>query len=373
MDALTLGVEEEYLVVDLDTRELAPTSHLLLPKAKAAVGDEVSPELNLCQIEIGTPVCTSLAEVRHHLERLRSELAAAASQLGLAIAATATHPFSPWEHQRIDTANDRYAQLDDRYQLVARQQVISGCHVHIGIDDPELAIAAQNRVRQWLPVLLALSGNSPFWKGMDTGYDSYRLELWRSWPLSGIPPQFEDRRHYDGMIHTLQSIDAIEDPTFLYWQVRPSVRYPTLEFRVTDVCAEVDDAVALAGLIRGLAWTALRDAGAGIDGLPATEVIEAAMWRAARFGVGGLLVSPETLTPRPGAAVVEELLAYVAEGLEAQGDRAEVVELVGRILEDGNGATRQRRALARRRAWPDVVDDIVARTVPAGGSPRGSR
>lgn len=364
MDPLTMGVEEEYLVVDARTGELASRTHELLPRAGELVGDEVSPELSLCQIEIGTPICTELGEVRDHLHRLRGELARAGEPLGLAIAATATHPFSPWERQRIDRSKERYAGLGDKFQIVARQQVICGCHVHIGIEDPDLAIAVMNRVRPWLPVLLALSANSPFWKGEDTGYASYRLELWRSWPTAGIPPPFRDRRDYDELIHTLEAIDAIEDPTYLYWQVRPSNRYPTLEFRVLDVCLEVDHAVALAGLVRALAWTARRDVEAGMPAdLPHTEVIEAATWRAARYGLEGLLVSPRTLTVRPAAAVVEELVAQVGEGLAAHGDGDEVGRLLDRLLVEGNGAQHQRRAYQRDGRWSDVTDEILRRTL----------
>jgi glutamate---cysteine ligase / carboxylate-amine ligase len=359
---LTLGVEEEYLVVDAATGELASRSHELLPRAEEALGDEVSPELFLCQVEVCTPVCDDLDQVGANLHRLRGELSAVGRPLGLAIAPAGTHPSTPWDRHPIDRTNERYAELGDRFQLAARQQIISGCHVHVGIDDPDRTIAAMNRVRPWLPVLLALSANSPYWQGEDTGYASYRLELWRTWPTTGIPPLLEDRRDYEQLIHTLESIDAIEDPTYLYWQVRPSERFPTLEFRVLDVCIDVDHAVALAGLVRALAWTALREVPAlGRSGLPHTEVIDSAMWRAARYGLDGLLVSPATLTVRPAAAVVDELLAHVAEGLEVHGDRERVVELVGEIVEHGNGAQRQRRAFQRTGCWRDVIAEIVGR------------
>jgi glutamate---cysteine ligase / carboxylate-amine ligase len=364
MDPLTMGVEEEYLVVDVETGELVSRSHEVLARAERRLGDEVSPELSLCQIEIGTPVCTSLDEVRQHLHRLRGEVAAAARPLGLGIAATGTHPFSPWEGQRIDRSKERYAELGDKYQVVARQQVVCGCHVHIGIDDPEVAVAVMNQVRAWLPVLLALSANSPFWRGQDTGYSSYRLQLWRSWPTAGIPPRFADRQDYDQLVHTLEAIDAIEDPTHLYWQVRPSNRYPTLEFRVLDVCLDAEHAVGLTGLIRALTWTAQRDAASGRAGRsPHTEVIEAGAWRAARYGLDGLLMSPKTCTVRPAPAVVDELLDHVAEGLAFHGDADQVTAALTGIIEDGTGASQQRRALERSGRFRDVVEEIVGRTI----------
>lgn len=371
MEPLTMGVEEEYLVVDTTTGELASRSHQLLPVAEEALGDEVSPELHLCQIEVCTPVCRDLDEVRANLHRLRHELGASGEPLGLAIAPTATHPFSPWERQRIDRSKARYARLHDKYQLAARQQVICGCHVHIGIDDPDLAIGVMNRVRPWLPILLALSANSPYWNARDTGYASYRLELWRSWPTTGIPPLLQDRREYDDLVRTLEAIDAIEDPSNVYWQVRPSDRFPTVEFRVLDVCLDVEHAVTLAGLIRALAWTARREVGElGTTGLPHTEVIESATWRAARYGLEEQLVSPGSRTVRPAAAVVRELLDHVTDGLEAHGDREQVVEGVTGIVAGGNGARRQREAYQRAGRWSDVIAEIAG--LPAASVAGGS-
>jgi len=363
-DTITLGVEEEFLVVDRESGNLIPGADRVLPHAREELGGGVASELNLCQIEVGTPVCTTLAEVRRELVRLRRGLGLVAARVDAGVVAVGTHPFGRWQDQKVDVDNERYRRMEDAYRIVARQQVICGCHVHVGIADPDLAVAAMNRARPWLSVLLALSANSPFWQGIDTGYASYRLQVWHRWPTSGMPPWLGSAAEFGDVVDELQAIDAIEDPTFLYWYVRPSIRYPTLEFRACDVCLAVDDTVAVAGLVRALAWTCVREALAGSsEHSPRPEVMEAAMWRAARYGIGGRLVSPTVMTTRPAVDVVGEMLAHVREGLEFHGDWLEVSNLVAALLASGDGATRQRTAFARRDDPHDVVSYAMEATV----------
>jgi carboxylate-amine ligase len=365
-DPLTLGVEEEFQVVDASSGDLVPRADEILPPARAALGEAVELELNLCQIEVGTPVCTTLDEVRAALTGLRAGLASAAAAVGAGVVALGTHPFGLWQDQRVDLRNERYRRMEEAYRIVARQQVICGCHVHVGIADRDLAIETMNRSRPWLPVLLALSANSPFWQQVDTGYASYRLQVWQRWPTSGMPPQLPSAAAYDDLVGQLQLVEAIEDPTFLYWYVRPSGRYPTLEFRACDVCLRVEDAVTLAGLVRALAWTSMREA---VDGRPylspPLEILDAAMWRAGRYGLKSSLVSPSLLATRPAADVVAELLAHVAAGLEEHGDGVLVRNGVDTILHGGNGATHQRAAFGRRRQPRDIVTDAILATAPA--------
>ena len=354
---MTLGVEEEFLVVDGATGDLVPRAHAVLPRAEARVPDgQVGSELTRCQVETGTPVCRTLDDARRELTRLRSRLGAGAADAGCAVVALGTHPYGRWQDQRVDVDRDRYRRMEERYEIVAREQVVCGCHVHVGIPDRELVVAALDRARPWLPVLLALAANSPYWQGTDTGYDSYRLQVWERWPTSGMPPHLASAADFDALVEELQAVEAVEDATFLYWFARPSVRYPTVEFRVCDVCPTVDEAVAMAGLIRALAWTGASDAAAG---RPAPgfrqEVLDAAMWRAARYGLDGTLVSPGAGAPRPAAEVVAELVDHVRPGLEAHGDGAEIEQAVEAMLRAGNGAARQRAAFARRRDPHDVV------------------
>jgi carboxylate-amine ligase len=363
-DTITLGVEEEFLVVDRVSGDLIPGADRVLPHAREVLGDAVAPELNLCQIEVGTPVCTTLAEVRTELVRLRRGLGIAAARVDAGVVAVGTHPFGRWEDQRVDVANDRYRRMQDAYRIVARQQVICGCHVHVGIPDADLAVATMNRARPWLSVLLALSANSPFWQGIDTGYASYRLQVWQRWPTSGMPPRLASSAAFHQLVDELQAIDAIEDPTFLYWYLRPSIRYPTLEFRACDVCLAVDDTVAVAGLVRALAWTCGREALAGApEHSPSAEVMEASMWRAARYGLSERLVSPFAMATRPAPIVVGELLAYVREGLEYHGDWNEVSNLVAATLASGDGASRQRAAYDRHQDPRDVISYALDATL----------
>ena len=364
-EAMTLGVEEEYLIVDQSSGALLPRADHVTSHATVTMGETVSLELNLCQIEVATPVCRTLDEVRGHLRTLRLQLATAAAETGYGVAAAGTHPFSRWQDQQVDLGNDRYRRMVDNYQIVARQQVICGCHVHVGFPDPDLAVATMTRSRPWLPVLLALSANSPYWQGLDTGYASYRLQVWQRWPTCGMPPAMTCRTEFDHLVEQLQAINAIEDPTFLYWYARPSSRYPTLEFRAGDVCLSIDEAVAMAGLVRALAWTSAAEARGSVPlRSPRREVLDAAMWRASRHGLDSTLVSPTGCGVRPAAEVVAELLDHVHDGLEAHGDREEVTDLVAGTMARGNGASRQRTAFARRGSGLDVVNRILEETSP---------
>ena len=344
---LTLGAEEEFLLVDESSGALAPRSAEVLGAGADLLGDAATSELNLCQVETESGVCSTLEGLRTELGDLRRNLATAARRQGLAPLASGSHPFSSWRQGGVDRSVERYAGMEERFQLVAREQVICGCHVHVGVPDPDLAVAAMTRARPWLPVLLALSANSPFWEGVDSGYASFRTLVWQRWPTARMPPALANRAEHDATVECLVEAGAIPDGTYLYWYIRPSVRFPTLEFRVTDVCLDVDDTVAVAGLARALVWVAARDAlGDGSDGLASGEVLRSAVWRAARYGLGGELLHPEWGRPAPADEVVARLLEHVGPGLDAHGDGAAVRHQVARILERGNGATWQRRAAA---------------------------
>jgi carboxylate-amine ligase len=370
-DPMTVGVEEEFFVVEAGTGQLAASSEPLLDEARPRLGDSVCGELNRCQVEIQTGVCTTLADVEHDLRRLRTQLSELGAPLGLDIAASGTHPSSSWADQEVNRDKEHYAELEHRFQIVARQQVICGCHVHVGIDDPELAVATMDRVRPWLPVLLALTANSPFWSGRDTGFASYRTEVWTRWPTAGFPPVLGTRARYEDLLDELTAIDAIDEPAALYWYVRPSARFPTIEFRVCDVPLRVEDTVAVSGLIRALAWTARREAqiGAPVPD-PSSEALDAAIWRAARYALGDALVHPTERRLAPACEVVEALLAHAGDGLEAHGDGEQVRSAMQRILRDGPGSTVQRAAFGRRGFTDDVVDAVRLRAttpvIPTG-------
>lgn len=361
----TIGVEEEYQIVHPETRELRAASGRILPRAERAPdveAGEVQPELFLSQIEIGTPICRTLADVRAELVRLRRELIRAAERDGSRIAAAGTHPFSHWENQEI-TPQARYIGIAQDYQQLAREQLIFGCHVHVGIRDQEMAIQVMNRTRAWLAPILALAANSPFWLGADTGYNSFRTEVWRRWPMAGTPQVFASRAEYDELVRTLVETGSVTDASKIYWDVRPATRFPTLEFRVTDVCLTIDEAVMVAGLSRALAHTCYRDAKHERRMNHARpEILRAAKWRAARYGLDADLIDVEGGRSLPARDVIEKLLAFVRESLEEFGEWKEVAALARQTIERGNGAARQRAILASTGQHEQVVDFIVAET-----------
>ena len=358
----SIGVEEEYQIVDPVSRQLRPRANRLLPRARQLGGDEVTNELYLSQIEIGTPVCRTLTDVRAELVRLRRAVIAAARENGSRIAAAGTHPFSHWDDQTL-TPKPRYRELAADFQLLIREQIICGCHVHIGIEDREAAIQVLNRARPWLSVLLALSANSPFWLGEDTGYASYRTNLFGRFPMSGAPHEFTSRAEFDELVATLTSAEVIEDGSFIYWDARPSSHFETLEFRVADVCLTVDEAVLSAGLSRALARTCHNQWSGDEPVEPIRpELLRAAAWRAARFGLDGHLIDVRAGRSVPAPVLVNGMLEFLRPCLEEDGDWDEVQSLVRETLTRGTGARRQREALARAGRMEDVVDLIVAET-----------
>jgi carboxylate-amine ligase len=248
--SFTIGIEEEYKLVDLATKDLiSEAPETLLPECKVRLGSQVSPEFLQCQIEVGTKVCESLDEARSELAYLRRTVAEVAGVYGLSIIAASTHPFgrpSQVEH----TPKERYDQLADDLQEVVRQLVISGMHIHVGVEDDDLRTDLMGQVSYILPHILALSTSSPFWRGRDTGLKSYRIAIWNGMPRTGIPEYFDSYGEYQRHIEVLVNAGVIEDATKIWWDIRPSHRFPTLEMRVSDVCTLLEDAVAVAAFYR---------------------------------------------------------------------------------------------------------------------------
>jgi carboxylate-amine ligase len=357
----TLGVEEEFHLVDLDTRDLVPLAEEIEARASRKVENGVDSELYRSMIEIKTTVCTDLAEVRAQLGTLRSAVAAAAGELGAGVLAASTHPFSTWRGEP-PGADERYQRMAATYRQLVREQHIVGCHVHVGIPDPDEVILVMNRARALLGPLLALSANSPYWLGADTGFASWRTQVWRRWPSSGMPDPFASRAEFDAAIAELTALRVVPDATKLYWDLRPSVRYPTLEFRVTDVCITIDDTVMVAGLFRAIARHCHEAALAGEpEDDVSVDVLRSGVWRAARDGLAGQLIDVPGRRLAPAAEVVRGLVDRLRPALEANGEWDEVSTLVERVLAKGNGADRQRAALARRGEMTDVVDTALVR------------
>ncbi len=363
-ETFTLGVEEEFQIIDPDTYQLSPDADQLVPEAQKLLGAGVKNELILSQIEVATPVCRTLDEVRTELTRMRQGVIDVAARMGRQIAAAGTHPFSAWQEQLI-TPRERYQQLAREQQRMVRQQVIFGCHVHIGLKNRELGIPLVNRTRLWLSPLLALTANSPFWGSEDTQYSSYRTALWWATPLSGPPPTFESKDDYDELVRVLVATKSLEDVTRIYWDIRLPERFPTIEFRVMDVCMTVNEAVMAAGLVRALVRTCYEQALRN-DPFPLahTELLSAANWRAARYGLDSDLIDVYAERLVPASQLVEQFMAFLRPALEAQGDWELVSSQVDELVQHGNGAARQREIFRRTGQLREVVEYVVAETVP---------
>ncbi len=369
--SFTVGIEEEYHLVDRATRDLAsdpPPS--LMDECKAELDQQVSPEFLRTQIEVGTRVCTGLAEARADLARLRATVARVAGRHGLAPIAAATHPFADWDAQK-PTDAERYNTIARDLQMVGRRLVICGMHVHVGIEDEELRIDLMNQVAYFLPHLLALSTSSPFWRGEDTGLKSYRVSVFNGLPRTGLPEMFASWGEYQRHIRMLTTAGLIDDATKLWWDVRPSARFPTLEMRITDICTRLDDTISIAALFRCLLrmlWRLRRSNQRWR--LYARMLVEENRWRAQRYGIDEGLVDFGKGAIVPYAILLDEIIELVAEDARHFGCAAEVAGARD-ILARGTSADRQRRAFGaalaagapRKAALDSVVDHLVAETV----------
>jgi carboxylate-amine ligase len=360
---LTLGVEEEYQIINPQTRELTGRAEKIIPKARETLGEDiVQPEMHRSQIEIATSICQNLAEVRSKLVASRKAIIESAQQNGQTIAAAGTHPFSHWKQQKL-TPKERYQRLYKDYQHIIRDLVIFGCHVHVGMPDKEVAIAVINRARNWLSILLALAANSPFWLAEETGYASYRTELWYRFPLTGPPPTFKSYQDYQELVQSLIQTGVIQDATTIYWDIRVSDKYPTIEFRVMDICLTVDEAVMIAGLIRGLVLTCFTEIKhQKLQTLVHPELLKTAHWHAARYGLDSDLIDVIEKRSLPATKLVNKFLTYIRPALEELGDWEEISSLVQKSLTDGNAAQRQTQVYQKTGNWNDVVDYMIKQT-----------
>ncbi|QXJ24918.1 glutamate--cysteine ligase [Actinomadura graeca] len=371
----TFGVEEELLLVDPDSGAPQAVSGSVIRWARRhedlalAGGRRTEPpdtELQREQLEIVTPVCSTLDELSAHIRSARLAAARAAAGAGAAVAALGT---SPVVVRPSLTPTHRYRRMSDTYGPTADEQLTCGCHVHVGVESPEEGVAVLDRIRPWLPSLLALSANSPFCQGADTGYDSWRQQLWGRWPSSGPTELFGSAGAYRTTIEAMLDSGALVDEGMVYFDARLSRRYPTVEIRVADVCLDADDTVLMAALIRALVGTAADAWRRDEPPDPVrTDLLRLATWRASRSGLRGDLVHPLTRRTAPARAVVAALLTHLSPALERSGDLGAVRHLLGALLDRGNGARLQRLVHARTRDVTSVVCDAVRHTVMFGGA-----
>jgi glutamate---cysteine ligase / carboxylate-amine ligase len=360
----TLGIEEEYQVIDPETRELRARAGQVFRRAQQTLGEEgkATPELFAAQIETNSSVCRTLAEVRAQILRLRRGIIEEAAKEGARIAAASTHPFSRWQEQPV-ARKKRYKGLIESYQRVFRQQLVFGLHVHVGLSDREAAVQVMNRARVWLGPMLAVSANSPFWLGADTGYASYRTQTWSMLPMSGPPGYFGSLAEHDDLVKTLVSTGIAAAPHKIYWDMRLSEHFGTVELRVMDMCTRVDEAVMVAGLARALVRTCHEQV-AREEPYPKvrTELLRGAHWLAARYGLEAELMDVEEERTVPALRMIEKMMIFLRPALEESGDWQEVSALVGSTLKHGNGAMRQRQMYERAGRLQDVVDLLIEET-----------
>jgi glutamate---cysteine ligase / carboxylate-amine ligase len=359
--SLTLGIEEEYQIIDPETRELRSYITEILSGDHMQL-EEVKPELHQSMVEIGTRVCRTPADVRAELVRLRGHVMELAGRSGLVIVAAGTHPFSSWLTQEI-TPLERYLGVREDLALLAQQLLIFGTHVHIGIEDRDFLIDAMNVARYFVPHILTLSTSSPFWMGRETGLKSYRSIIFRHFPRTGIPPVLGSWNEYEALIGTLVRTGCIPDASKIWWDVRPNHSYPTLEFRVCDVCTRVEEAVSIAAILQAIVaklWK-LRCDNMTFRLYP-QSLIEENKWRAVRYGLDGKLIDLGQEEELPARHLVRELIEwFIDDVLDELGSRKEV-EYAFKILERGTSADRQ---LARYQETGDlrsVVDSLITET-----------
>lgn len=347
---MTLGVEEEFLLLDARTGLPAPRAARVRAAAdreSTLERDEVDSELLQALVEVATPVCGTLDDVTAHLTRFRQALAPAARRADCLLAATGGAPWSASLPVPV-TQNQRYREMRVEAARLVDEQLICGMHIHVAVPDKSAGAAALGRLRPWLPVFVALGANSPFWDDRDTGFASWRTVVFGRWPISGSPPFFSDAAHYEERIAALLATGVVPDRHQLYWHARLSDDYPTLEVRAPDVQLDVDSAVTIAGIARALVATALRESRRGARPLdPPASILQAAGWHAARHGLAADLVDPRNGTPGPAAEVVGRLIDHLTPALSELGDLDRVTAGVQRLIDGGTGAARQRAALAR--------------------------
>jgi carboxylate-amine ligase len=368
--SFTIGIEEEYLLVDPETRNLADDPPAaILEDCRKRIGDQVTPEFLRSQIEVGTQVCTSISEAAEQLRSLRCCIREVAESHGLAMIAASTHPIADWDLQK-HTEKERYNTLAQSMQTVVRRMLICGMHVHVGIENDDLRIDLMNQVSYFLPHLLAISTSAPFWHGIETGLKSYRMAVWNELPRTGLPPQFDSYGEYRRLVDTLVGTGVIEDASKLWWDIRPSGKFPTLEMRMTDICTRMEDSICIAALYRCLLrmlWR-LRRSNQRWRQYDRFMISEN-RWRASRYGIDEGLIDFGKAAIVPFAELLEELIELVREDAEFFGCVSEV-EHAREILRRGTSAHKQIDVWQQARssgktdaeALRDVVDMLIEET-----------
>jgi len=361
-DAPTMGVEEEFFLIDPATRAPQPAGAGVVARAASDLGDQISGEFGRCQVEVKTRPCIDTERLRFELARLRTTAAAAAAAEGVRLCASGTPVLSGCGPPAVGD-HPRYRAGVAQYRGMLDDFLVCSLHVHVHLPDRELAVRVGNHLRPWLPLLVAVSANSPFHQGSDTGYADWRAIIRSRFPCLGPPPYAESLSHHEELATAVADSGAMLDAVTPFWDIRPNPRLPTVEIRSMDVVTDVDDSVALAALVRALVVTVTAKALAGDPGpRSSSEVLRAAYWRAARDGWSGCGVDPLTGQILPTSAQTARLLDYVGSALQRHGDTEAVHKFEGRLTARGAGAELQRVSLTRHGKLAGVVDDLVSLT-----------
>jgi carboxylate-amine ligase len=358
----TIGIEEEYMTVDPETRDLR--SHIeseIMAQGKLALKERIKPEMHQCVVEVGTSVCRNIREARVEVTQIRRAMVGLAKQNGLRLAAGATHPFADWRKQSI-YPDERYRVIVEDMQNVARANLIFGLHVHVGIDDKETAIHIMNAARYFLPHILALSTNSPFWLGDETGLKSYRCKVFDKFPRTNIPDYFQSYGEYESFVNLLVKTGCIDSAKKIWWDIRPHPHFDTLEFRICDIPMRMDETIALAALIQAtvvMLWKLFSN-NTGFR-LYRRALIMENKWRAVRYGIHGKLIDFGKKTEVPFRELMEEYLAMIDPVVDELGSRNEI-NYIRHILDTGTGADRQLRVWKETNDLRKVVDFMIEET-----------
>ena len=360
--SFTIGIEEEYQTVDPVTRDLRSHIHAeIIEKGKLLLQERVKAEMHASVVEVGTSVCSSIKDAKDEVKKLRRDMIALAKENGLRLASAATHPFADWRTLEI-TPDERYKNIVEDMQLVARANLIFGLHVHIGIEDRESAIHMMNHARYFLPHMLALSANSPFWLGMDTGLKSYRCKVFDKIPRTNIPDYFPSWGEYESFIKLLIKTGCMDNAKKIWWDIRPHPFFNTIEFRVCDIPMRVDETIALAALIQATVAKLhkLYEANQGFR-LYRRALIMENKWRAARYGLDGKMIDFGKQVQMPERELILEYLDFVDDVVDELDSREEI-EYIHQILEMGSGADRQLQVFRETGDLKKVVDYIIEET-----------
>jgi carboxylate-amine ligase len=359
MPEFTLGIEEEFQIIDPKTRDLSMRQHNIVDRGKTILADNVKAEMHQSVVEVATNICANIAEARKEVTHLRKVIAGLALEENLCIAAAGTHPFAMWQEQLI-TNHPRYEEIVNELQDAARSNLIFGLHVHVGIETREEAIQIMNSARYFLPHIFALSTNSPFWEGRNTGYHSFRTKVFDKFPRTGIPELFRSIAEYDNYIDLLVKTNCIDNGKKIWWDMRVHPFFSTVEFRVCDVPLRVDETIALAAVMQALIAKLHKLMKANLDFRTYSRaLINENKWRAARYGINGKMIDFGKQQEVETRALIIELLAFVDDVVDGLGSRKEI-DYIYEMLANGTGADRQLAVFKKTNDLKKVVDYMIA-------------